>query len=316
MARRRVSFDRYVMTVKAIATCLLALTSVAAADRDELGAPPPPGRPRLVLPSSAPAKRKPASVRYAPEALSRFVDALMLDKAGDLREAARMYEKANEAGPQANTFYNLADVERRRERYKDALEAYAKYLELAPDAPDRKEVERAMQALKTTPFVAVIDGATPDAIVLVDGVLIGPSPVVIQLAAGRHHVDRISPTGYRGTSVTAKPGDHDHMVMNPIDDDEPNTGNVVLAGSPAIRSMGGWKDSATGIEYRIPERFALEPGHYETDLFGDRRACDKIVFDVPRTKGLFYVYVDAKPPAKPGGCIPLKIRTQILDVRP
>lgn len=302
--------------MKAIVACLLALTSAAAADRDQLGTPPPPGPPRLALPSAAPPKRKPASLAYAPEALSRFVDALMLDKAGDLRDAAHMYEKANQAGPQANTFYNLADVERRRERYQDAIEAYTKYLELAPDAADRKEVDRAIQTLKATPFLAVIDGFAPDAIVLVDGVLIGPSPVVIQLASGAHHVDRISPTGYRGTNIVAKPGDNDHVVMNPIDDDEPNPGNVVLAGSPAIRSIGGWKDKVTGVEYRIPERFTLEPGHYETDLFGDRRACEKVVFDVPKANGLLYVYLDAKAPAKPGGCLPLKVRTQLLEVRP
>lgn len=301
------------MTMKAIA-CLLALTASAAADSPP-GTPPPPGPPRLALPSARPAHRKPANVTYPPAALSLFVDALILDKAGELHDAARDYERSIEASPQPNTYFNLADVERRRENYRDAIKAYEQYLAAAPNAPDRKDVERTITELRTTPFVAVIDGEVPDGVVLVDGVLIGPSPVVIQLAAGRHHVDRITPAGFRGTLVDAKPGAQEHMQMNPIDD-EPNTGNVVLAGSPAIGSTGGWRDRETGFEWHLPGRFSLEPGHYETVLWEPGRACETIKIDVPRTKSLVYVYLDAKPPAKPGGCLPIKVRTQLVEVRP
>lgn len=301
------------MTMKAIA-CLLALTASAAADSTP-GTPPPPGPPRLALPSSQPARRKPANLAYPPAALSLFVDALILDKAGELGDAVRAYKRSLDASPQPNTYFNLADVERRRENYRDAIKAYEQYLAAAPDARDRKDVERAIAELRTTPFVAVLDGEVPDGVVLVDGVLIGPSPVVIQLAPGRHHVDRITPEGYRGTLVEAKPGAQEHVQMNP-NDEEPNLGNVVLVGSTAITSQGGWRDPETGFEWRLPARFALEPGHYETVLWEPGRACDKIRFDVPRTKSLVYVYLDAKPAAKPGGCLPLKVRTQLLEVRP
>jgi tetratricopeptide (TPR) repeat protein len=303
------------MKMKAIATGLLALSAVAAAETREPGQPPPSGPPKLALPSSAPAKRKPASLQYTPEALSLFVDAIMLDKAGDIERAARKYQDANEASEQANTYYNLADVERRRERYKQAIAAYTKYLALAPSAPDRKEVERAIAELQSTPFVAVIDGEVPDGIVLVDGVVIGPSPVVIQLAPGYHHIDRITPDGHRGTSVEAKPGQQEHVILNPMRD-EPQLGNVVLAGSAAIGTSGSWRDRDTGVEYRLPGRFTLGPGRYETVLWEAGRACDKIVFDVPKSKDLLYVYLDAKPPAKPGGCIPLKVKTQFVKVAP
>ncbi|MDX2093952.1 MAG: tetratricopeptide repeat protein [Kofleriaceae bacterium] len=301
--------------MKVIAAGLLALSSVAAAEHYEPAPPPPPGPPKVVLPSSAPAKRKPADMSYPPETLSLFVDAIMLDKAGNLERAARTYRDANEASEQANTYYNLGDVERRRERYKDALKAYAKYLELAPTAADRKEVERTITEIKNTPYVAVIDGDDPDALVLVDNVLIGPSPVVIQLASGYHQVDRITPMGYRGNLVEAKPGAQEHLIMNPLGELKV-AGNVVMSGSPAIGSRGRWRDKETGIEYHLPGRFQLAPGHYETVLWEAGRACEKIVFDVPKTKDLLYVYLDAKPPAKPGGCIPIKLRTQLIRMAP
>src|SRR5688572_29555141 len=115
------------MRMKVIAACTLALASAALADPVIIGAPPPAGPPKLVFPSKAPAKRMPASARYSAQALSLFVDAIVYDKRGDLELASRNYRDANAAGEQANTYYNLADLERRRENYPDAITAYEKY---------------------------------------------------------------------------------------------------------------------------------------------------------------------------------------------
>src|SRR5215212_9500291 len=82
-------------------------------------------------PKDVVAKRKAASDKYPIEALSKFVDAVIADKANDWSEARQRYEEANKISPQPSTYYNLGDLLRRMERVEDAIKSYKKYLELA-----------------------------------------------------------------------------------------------------------------------------------------------------------------------------------------
>ncbi len=253
----------------------------------------------------APARRKPPTDKYPAEAITPFVEAVLADKAGDLHQAHRRYQDANRASEQANTHYNIADVRRRMERWKQAIESYRKYLELAPNAPDRAEVERLIAQLETRPGAVVIDGEEPGAVVFVDGKLIGPSPVVLQLPDGRHIADRITPTGHAHRSFEVRPATNEHLRLN-SSREEP--GNVVLNSN--VRFGGTWRDGEH--EYRLPGRMALPKGRHKTFLVSPDRACAPLVFDAPKPDELVYVFVEASEAGAGAGagaraCLPIKI---------
>jgi tetratricopeptide (TPR) repeat protein len=268
---------------------LAALLAAAAAAPAAAGpsASPPPA-----------AKRKPPPEGYPAEAITPFVEAVLADKAGNLAVAQRRYLDANRISEQAGTHYNIADVQRRMERWKQAIESYRKYLELAPSAPDRAEVERIIAQIEARPGTAVIDGDEPDALVFVDGKLLGPSPIVLQLPDGRHTADRVTPTGHAHRTFEAKRAATEHVRMS-ISREEP--GNVILNGN--VRVTGSWRDQ--GNEYRLPGRMALPPGRHTTYLVSPRRACSPLVFDAPKPDELVYVYVEAAETER--GCVSIKV---------
>jgi hypothetical protein len=187
------------------------------------------------------------------------------------------------------------------ERWKQAIESYKKYLELAPDAPDRAEVERLIEQLAKRPGTAVIDGEEPDAIVFVDGKLIGPSPVVLQVGDGRHTADRITKTTHAQRTFEVKPATTEHIRLT-ASREEP--GNVILSGN--VRFGGTWRDR--GHEYQLPGRMALPPGRHSTYLVSPDRACSPLVFDAPKPDELVFVYVHAQADERArGGCLPIQI---------
>ncbi|HLL25526.1 MAG TPA: tetratricopeptide repeat protein, partial [Kofleriaceae bacterium] len=145
---------------------------------------------------AAPTKpiRKPAPPGLGADQLETFVHAIIADKAGEYDRAASRY-RGLETVPAA--VYNQADLERRRERYQRALELYRKYLDIAPNAPDRAAVQKLIAQLEQTPMTVVVDGEDLDAVVFIDGKPAGPSPLVTPLADGHHVVDRIGPTSYK-----------------------------------------------------------------------------------------------------------------------
>lgn len=293
----------------------LALALLVSSAGPALAGPVPPPTP----------VRKPVPAGMTAEVIKQFAQAIVYDKAGDVEEAARAYDKANEAAPFAATFYNLADVHRRMDKYRDAIQEYQKYLELAPDAPDKAEVARIIDQLKHADFTVVLQGKEPGAVVFLDGKLLGPSPQIVKLAPGSVHAfDRISPTGHRHGHYEAK---YDQFARETLDDwsarpkkeGEP-PGNVVLSASGEFGTSGSWVDKDTGIHFEFPGRQFLPPGHYSTFPWNDNRLCVPIAFDVPKlppgSTDVLYVYVDAKAEPTHRTCQPATIRTQIVKVGP
>jgi hypothetical protein len=279
-------------------SALLVLASSATAG-PAFGPPPKPGPP----------VRKPASLEFSAEALGEFAEAMMADKAGDLERAHDHYRRAlGDVKPPA-ALYNMADVERRMERYKDAIETFGKYLEAAPDASDRAEVEALIGRLKQTPPIITVDGDDPQALVFLDGVLVGPSPQTIQIPPGWHAVDRVGPRSFEHDELEAKPLDMRHLQSR-----KEETGNVVFTASSGIQMSGSWRDG--GREWRFPHRIDLPPGRHETTAFNETYLCNSVVFDVPKGDGVTYVYLDA--PARPdrSTCIPFTVKTKKLVFPP
>lgn len=265
------------------------------------GPPPKPGPP----------VRKPASLEFSAEALGEFAEAMIADKAGDLEKAKDHYRRALDDAKQPAVLYNMADVERRMERYKDAIETYGKYLDAAPDAPDRAEVEALIAKLKDTPPIITVDGEDPRAIVVLDGVLVGPSPQTITVTPGWHAVDRIGPRSFDHDIFEAKPLDMRHLDSSSRKE-EP--GNVVFTASSGIQRSGSWLDGDR--EWRFPHRMDLPAGRYETVLFDDRYLCTSVVFDVPKGDGVFYVYLDAGAKPDRSKCTPFTVKIKKLVFPP
>lgn len=255
------------------------------------------------LPSQAPPRRRPAPEGITPEALARFIDAVLADKAGDVEDAIRRYQDALRLAPHAAIHWNLGDLYRRAEDYRRAIDAYRKFVELSTAPRDKAEGERVIAQIKASPGVVVIDGEDLDAIVFIDGKLVGPSPVIAQLPDGRHVADRIGPTSHRSRSFTTSGSSREHVTSSSAE----LTGNVVL--STSMNRLMSWDEEATGVRYSLPGRLQLAPGRHATTPFNSV-TCQPITFDVPKGDGVTFVFVDATGPARPGGCVPIKVTQQ------
>lgn len=262
-------------------------------------------------PPKAPPNRKPASEAYSLEALNKFVDGVIADKAGAWRDAERAYESSLQATPQPNTYYNLADLQRRMERTDKAITSYQKYLELAPNAPDKQEVLGIIDQLQHAPGVLVVDGDDAHALVLVDGKVVGPSPQVLQLPAGEHVADRIAPKGMSSRRVRIENGKTQHAALTAYSystaDKTAEEGNLVISASSEITMSGDWREGET--RFHLPGRVALPPGRYTVQPFG-RYACNPVTFDVQPGKHLTYVYLEGS--AKTENCVPMRAHAQKL----
>jgi tetratricopeptide (TPR) repeat protein len=254
-------------------------------------------------PSQGKPVRKPAPPDMESDRLSRFVDAIIADKRGDLDDAVNRYQSANSGKDYPAVHYNLADLHRRRERWDEAIRSYEKYLELAPSAPDRAAVQKIIEQIKKTPQQIVVDGEDLDAVVFVDGKPAGPSPLVTTLPEGDHVIDRIGPESYQHDYVNAKPMKDQHVTAY-----RDGTGNVVLATSTSYG--GSWQDGE--VTYKMNQRFTLKPGRYDTYFFSPGRACSPVSFQVP-ADGVVFVFIDAPRKLVRDGCTPIKVTAQKIQ---
>ena len=249
--------------------------------------------------------RKPAPTSLRADRLGTFADAVIADKQGDYDAAISRYRSADNGENHPAIVYNIADLERRRERYEEAIRHYKKYLELAPNARDRAAVQRLIDQLAKTPMTIVVDGEDLDAVVFIDGKPAGPSPLVTSLPDGEHVVDRIGPASFRHEWVMARPLGYQH-ITNRSDE----TGNVVV--STTLRSYNSWRDGNTQFETNA--RFSLPPGRYETSLVRPGYACSPLTFQVP-PDGLVYVFIEAARDRRGDKCIPIKVTAQKIQFK-
>jgi tetratricopeptide (TPR) repeat protein len=247
--------------------------------------------------------RKPAPATLTSDQLRDFVDAIINDKAGRYEEAISDYKQVDKEEPAI--VYNIADIDRRREDYEDAIKGYKKYLDLAPNAPDRAAVQKLIIELEKTPARLVVDGDDLDAVVFIDGKPAGPSPLVTTLAEGEHIVDRIGPTSHSHQRVIAKPLMNQHISGYYSE----KTGNVVM--STTTTYGGSWTDRDK--QYRMNDRFTLPPGRHDTYFFQPGRACSPVSFEVPPGDAVVYVFIEAPRELDRGKCTPIKVHVQKLQ---
>jgi tetratricopeptide (TPR) repeat protein len=71
-----------------------------------------------------------------------------LYQVGRFADAARLYEEAHRVRPRPGTMFNLAQCYRQLKNYERAIFLFRSYLELAPQAPDRADVEATITRLQ------------------------------------------------------------------------------------------------------------------------------------------------------------------------
>jgi len=228
------------MTTKPARPALPALAALALAALAALAAP---------VAADGAAKRKATPDKFTKAAGEAFLEAVAADKAGDLRTALGLYQKAYAISPHPSTIYNIADVQRRLLLLADALRSYETYLAISPAAGDRRDVEAAIDKISKTPGTLLVGtGAASDpnavdfksAYVLVDGEVkvkpgTTPQPLreygnqlgfAIPVSGGAHVVDVVTaithghqvcraPVGGQGfCNVSAKPRVDGRLVIN------------------------------------------------------------------------------------------------------
>ncbi|HUS33562.1 MAG TPA: tetratricopeptide repeat protein [Kofleriaceae bacterium] len=243
--------------------------------------------------ADAPALRS-AKADYPAEALQEFARGVVWAKLGDDREAMLLFQRANDRSPQANTYWNIGVLYLRQEDLEKALYAFEKALELAPKS-DRAEIEKVIKQTKQTKaqwtvWISV-DHGPPRALVLVDGVAIGPSPATFEPKPGEHNVQAFSKGGfYAQRDVHYDDQRIDERLSGVMLEPHENKGNVFIdVGFHTTYST--WKQGTT--TYSMNKPFPLPVGHYKavpTEI--GRTFCTPIEFDVKSTTDITYVLVD------------------------
>src|SRR5688572_11651797 len=94
----------------------------------------------VLLASPALAGTRDLPPRLTKAAGDAFTAAQNADAKGELDDAVKHYRRAHAIAPHPDTMFNIADVQRRAKDYDDAITSFETYLELAPDAADRKAI--------------------------------------------------------------------------------------------------------------------------------------------------------------------------------
>ena len=252
------------------------------------------------------AVRKGTPDKFAKAAGDAFTQAVAADKAGDLRTALGLYEKAFAISPHPSTIYNIADVQRRLNLLPLALKSYETYLAITPNAADKKDVEALMAKLQATPGMLWVATSPPsdsraidltNAYIIVDGdvkkqpgveIHAGPynyrEGFGIDLRAGEHIIDVVTSVSFGSDDCKFGPGENrECTVVAP-----PRTDGSVVFNS-----------NDRGLEIRMPGkgrtekreiRFDLPPGKQRLLLRDRSFECTPITIDVPRGGDVIYVF--------------------------
>src|SRR5258708_26108186 len=133
--------------------------------------------------SARPLQVKPPPATLEARAMRFLLGAIDAERRGDLNAAGSGYSAAlSLARDQPEVWFDAALFMRRIDKADEAIADFKKYLELARDARDRADVERAIADLeRADPIITFGERASEtnpdiDGIIVLDGKVVGPSP--------------------------------------------------------------------------------------------------------------------------------------------
>lgn len=155
----------------------------------------------LALLSALPAFGAEAPVDAATaRAKAEFTAGQQLYKAGRFAEAVARFEAAYAAKPHPSILFNVAKCWEQLDEVAKALRAFKDYLHADPEAKDKKSVDDSIanleRKLRAKGLQQILIFAEPkDAIIAVNGKLLGTSPASTELPAGEHKLS-VRAAGY------------------------------------------------------------------------------------------------------------------------
>jgi hypothetical protein len=259
-----------------------------------------------ILCGSAVAGPKSLPPQITKAARDAFAAARVADDKGDLNEALKQYKRALEISPHPFVLYNMADVYRRMKDYRDAIDAYEKYL-ASDDVADRKSVEKLVAELRAIPGTLEIECDEPDGIVFIDGKRAG-KPGPHKVSDGTHVVDVITPIthGYAICDVSSGRDSRCDVPAKPRED-----GNLVLSGRWPMGGLSWGVKHANGETVRLHfrSRSVAIPGHYP-DLKVMEKQCKPLPIDVPKGDVVTFAYVTYPDRTDSNACYDLSMTIQ------
>ena len=182
-----------------------------------------------------------------PVAKQRYRAGLQAYRVGDFEGAAREFYVARTLMPgEPRLSFNLARSLERAGHVQQAIAAYRQYLELAPQAADRREVVGVIESLgallAAQDAQLTVSSSPPGAKVFVDGSAeaTGETPLVLRLTAGEHTLRVTHRANEQRRTVTVTKGARQSVAVQFASDP------VAEPARPAEwRSAAGW--SAAGL---------------------------------------------------------------------
>jgi tetratricopeptide (TPR) repeat protein len=194
---------------------------------------PPPSTP-ITAPPTAPSSAAPAAPGQAPASATPAAEPSLEAKErarvayargqeafsqGQYEPALAAFQEAFAAVPNATVLRSIAEVQTRLGQVPAASESLRKYLELAPDAPDRAELEAKLAALSTLPAIVYVASNPAGAELTIDGAPVpgegtSRTPAQLELAPGQHVLE-YSLAGYESgrETLTLQPGTRQELTI-------------------------------------------------------------------------------------------------------
>jgi hypothetical protein len=122
------------------------------------------------------------------QARSEFLAGQDADNAHNFVGAIEHYVAANRLSPHPFALYNIATDYERLGKLRDAATYYQRYLDTAPDSPDRARVLAQIDDLKTRPSAVTVRTLPAGARIVIDGAVVGPAPFTTRLPGGPHAI--------------------------------------------------------------------------------------------------------------------------------
>jgi tetratricopeptide (TPR) repeat protein len=239
---------------------------------------------------------KPMPDKFTASAAKIFDKAVAAEQKHYWSTAIELYQQAFDLSPHPNAIFNVAALEAEHGSVEYALAAYQMYLEMAPGAPDRAQVEARMTELiaqkHKRKLVVGRDLDLADAYVIVDGDIVAKPGQIhdgkleLSYGRGRHWVAVVTPISFGATSVGSI-GEYDideHEVV--VNGQNRADGNMLaLLDFDYTAELDAKPVSHEGV------RMTAKPGAHWLKVRDRNHECPPVKLDLPGDEDVQFVYI-------------------------